>query len=910
MSYENNKNRKNLPVTFLSVLILSSILILVGFSSSAMAYVPVTYTCCVNYSNIDGPQVENFESVPLGGTQLENFESVPLGGIQIDDFENASSWIPDPGVENPTADTINYKEGIQGLKLNVTNGNKYLVDKAINLNLSTANDFGIWIYIPDATNFSYFRLYFTSSPSADFNSSYFTYSSYDGFTSGWHKLVFDKSKFTNTNNENWNNMMTKMRVIIYATLGNNTSATIDDLRYNVNDDWMVEGSSVYQQTDTVNFKEGNGGLKLGSITGYRVSSDKVVNYDLSSTNNLGIWLYVPDPSSLDFIRIYLTSSGADWNSYFTASAYGGFKTGWNKLVFDKSMFLNTNNESWNNRTNRIKIAVYPMPGNKTNVTVDDLRYGVNNDWLPEGSGYIQDDTSNVKEGLQGLKLVGIADSRYPDGGTIYIDKTINTNFSALKNFAVWLYVENGTNTNFVMMYLTSDQDWNKFLYSRQWSSVKRGWNKLVFGKNNFVNIGNESWNNLMTRMRIRTAPINGSVGITFDDLRRDLTGDRARLMFQFDDGDYTVYANAFPIMKRNNQTGVAFVTTDFMMYPDQDPTDPFAMMIVPQLKELQDAGWDISSHTLDHPDLTGIGNPAADIIGVSNESHLISELNDSYNWLIANKFQKSAGFIAYPYGRFNDLVINRTKERYVLGRSTNPQNALQYFTPEDDAVQYIQGTINVYNDTSIQWLTDSINDSINSKLLGLVLFHVIRNGTTIDPYDYLTPDFQVISDYVKNRSDDVELITYEDLVIPKINNFTPVINKTTRILANGSSVLITDNMYDEYMPNMTIVPSVDYVDIRITKYNESYNEPFNMSVVEFNESANSNNSNNSTNVSYSIGDRKPNQSYMVFINWTNGSSVQTINVMSNSAGYIGYESKLYGNIGNRYQSIVLTNICL
>jgi peptidoglycan/xylan/chitin deacetylase (PgdA/CDA1 family) len=700
-------------------IVLSVLLLIVGTMLVADAHIPVTYSCCQNYSYSDG-------------IQLDNFEYVPPGGVQIDGFENIGNWTLGGTGAGQTVDTINFEEGSQGLKLIATNGNKAYTDKVINNNFSATNNFSIWIYVPNTNTF--------------------------------HSAV-----------------------------------------------------------------------------------------------------------------IYITSNGTSWGkSAFKQDITGTFQQGWNRLVLDKNNFIQDSgtvgSESWNNVMNRLRLTIYPNSGQNTNVTFDDLRYDVNTGWT---GIYQEADTVNFKEGSQGLKLISA------NGNLPYADKTINMNFSATNNFAIWVYVDNASNLNLVDMYITSTGNFSKYFVDSEYRGVKTGWNRLVFNKNHFTNNFGENWNNVMNRIRLRIFPITGSnVNVTFDDLRYDMTGQRAKLMIEFDDGQLSTYTDAYPILNANNQRGVSYVVTS---YAGNDPN----YMNLTNLKVLQSAGWDISSHTVNHVDLTAI-----------SDTSLVSELNDSYDWLVANGFQKSAGFIAYPFGYVNDITINQVKKRYIFGRATKPEPAQQHFTQTDDGIQYIQRIIGVYNDSTVQDITDQINDTINSRLLGILMFHNIADtnpGPNPDTYTYLTSDLQKISNYIKSRNADIDVVTYDDYVAPNINSFTPVINKTSRIYPNGTVNLIIKNEYDEYMPNMTIKPLSYPVDINITTYNETGG------LVKFNESG----SNSDLQVAYSIGDRTPNQAYNVKIYWTNGTKYQDFNVGSDSTGYIKYNSAGFGT--PRYQIIDKTS---
>lgn len=622
--------------------------------------------------------------------------------------------------------------------------------------------------------------------------------------------------------------------------------------------WTI-GSGT-QEADIVNFKEGQQGLKLiaNNITS---NTDKVINNNFSNTDNFAFWLYASDINTFQSVLLYFTSTtgSGPWSKYFYKGIYTGFSNGWNRILINKNSFKNYGNESWNNLMNRTRITVNPITGKNTNITIDDLRYNVENEWI--GSSQ-EADKINFKEGMQGLKLIAI------NGSSIYSDFIINKNFSDINNFAMWVYVDNASNYSSIDM-LISSRPWDKFFYDSVYG-VRTGWNKVVFNRHSFNNYFNESWNNIMTTIRLRIRAKEGrNLNVTFDDLRNNMTGKRAKLMIEFDDGKKNVYSNAYPILKANNQNGVTFVVTSY-----NGPS----VMNLSDMKTLQSSGWDISSHTVSHVALAA-----------SEDSVQISELNNSYDWLVYHNFQKSAGFIAYPFGSFNDAVIDKVKKRYVLGRSVDHESAQQHFTLEDGAIQYTQRIIEIYNDSSIQWVKDNINDTINAKLLGILVFHGIVDSNP-ERYEYLTTDFQVISDYIKSRKDDIDVITNSEYVIPNINNFTPVLNKITRINSNGTSELITKNKYDEYMPNFSISPSSDSIDINITTYNESGG------TIKFNESS----TNSSIRVSYSIGDRIPNYIYSVKIYWENGTKYQDFNIVANNTGYINFNSEFRDS---RYQEI-------
>ncbi len=992
------------------------VIIFFGFISPIKVdgFVPVTYKCCNDYSYDNGSllenfeykgpgfQIDSFESKGVTGIQLDNFEDK---GVQLDNFENLNNWsLGGEGYQE--VDIVNFKEGQQGLKLTAINGNITETDKVINNNFSNVTNFAIWIYVYDINTFLESDIYLTSSGTSW--NKYFS-KSISGLSQGWNKVVVDKNSFANNNGEDWNNVMNRIRIAIYPKSGKNTSVTLDDLKYEIEYDWI--GST--QESDTVNFKEGQQGLKLTATNGNVAETYKIINNNFSNISNFAIWIYVYDINTFLEADIYLTStSTGTWAKYFSKSI-SGLKQGWNKVVLQKNSFANNNGDNWDNTMNRIKLAIYSKPGMSSSTTLDDLRYGIENDWI--GSSQ-EPDTVNFKEGQQGLKLMTNEFSDICTNGGIsyrctYSDKIINNNFSNVTFFSIWLYVydiqtflegdiyitstgnswskyfskslqnlkqgwnkilidksnfksnnneswnntmnmiriqlysvDNNSSTNasfddlryflvndwvgisqeadivnfkegqqglklkapngseaqtelildnkdfsninnfafwayiddvnnvqFIRLIMTSTGgNWSKYLFDSIGHEVRPGWNKLVFNKHAFKNHFNESWNNI-NRIRFSIGAKPGKdLNITFDDLRTNLTGKRAKIFIEFDDGLYTTYSDAYPILKANGQNATTFVVPSYVGQTNYQNLD--------QLKILQADGWDISSHTYNHVYLSRM-----------NDSQLIFQLNGTYDWLINNQFQKTAGAIAYPFGDFNEYALTYVEKRYVLGRSTQWEGAMPHFV-EDKSIHYVQRQIPVTNVTTVQFIKDNINDTINAKLAGNAVFHgVVNNNPGL--YDILKTDFKEVSDYIKSRSADVDVITISEYLIPNIRDYTPVLNKITRIYSNGTAELITKNKYDEYMPNMTIDPSSNSIDINITSYNETGG------LVKFNESS----TNSDIRASYIIGDRIPGGVYSVKIYWNNGTKYQDFNVISNNTGHIKYNSSGFGS--PRYQEI-------
>ncbi|WP_369128058.1 polysaccharide deacetylase family protein [Lysinibacillus sp. CNPSo 3705] len=74
------------------------------------------------------------------------------------------------------------------------------------------------------------------------------------------------------------------------------------------------------------------------------------------------------------------------------------------------------------------------------------------------------------------------------------------------------------------------------------------------------------------------------------------------------------------------------------------------------IKELYNYGWDLFNHTVTHQDLSTL-----------SINCIQAELDGCREWLIFNGFSRTADFVAYPYGGYNNDVLEVMKN-YKLGR--------------------------------------------------------------------------------------------------------------------------------------------------------------------------------------------------------------------------------------------------
>jgi len=338
-------------------------------------------------------------------------------------------------------------------------------------------------------------------------------------------------------------------------------------------------------------------------------------------------------------------------------------------------------------------------------------------------------SDDAKEGINSLQINAV------NGVYARITKTIDENFSNISNFVMWINIDDPSKFNSILMYLSSTSDYSKYFMSDTIHSSRfhTGWNRIVLNKRLFESINGESWNNQMIRLRFRIYPVTGeNTSILFDDLRKGYIA-KPKVLITFDDGYDDTYDKAYPILTANNQIATCFVNINTI--------DTSEHLTLTEATALYNANWDISSHSKTHVDLTTL-----------EEEELEEELFDSYDWLDTNGFDRSKYYLAYPYGFYNDLVLSKAKERYLMARSIISGDLQPHLTL-DNSSEYQIKVIGVYNTVSVNDVKTYIDNNIKQSGTLILMFHRIVDSGADEATEYLTADFQEISDYLETKVD-------------------------------------------------------------------------------------------------------------------------------------------------------------
>lgn len=360
-----------------------------------------------------------------------------------------------------------------------------------------------------------------------------------------------------------------------------------------------------------------------------------------------------------------------------------------------------------------------------------------------GQGNSSQEIDNLykKDGNCGLKLISLNGYKSSSVGKV------NYDFSSAKNIIFWVYTHNLENLESVGVYFSSTDDWSKYFYKKiDHANFKEGWNRFLVAKSEFNQIGEEDWSNAIINMQLTCEPIPGkSTNVTFDDFRYDYQA-KPTVVICFDDSFESVFTDAYPILTSNQQQASVFVITSRVGNK--------GYMSKIELKTLKFDGWDICNHSVSHKDLT-----------LLEESEMNREIDESYNWLVENGFAETASFFAYPFGKYNDKIISKVKEKNKLAHST----ISGFFQPhiktnDEDNIPHLLKVKNITNKTDLQDVLKEIDNNIERNGLLLILFHAFSETKSNEETRSQITDFQKISNYLKGKEDEnkLEVITLSE----------------------------------------------------------------------------------------------------------------------------------------------------
>ncbi len=207
----------------------------------------------------------------------------------------------------------------------------------------------------------------------------------------------------------------------------------------------------------------------------------------------------------------------------------------------------------------------------------------------------------------------------------------------------------------------------------------------------------------------------------------------AMISLTFDDGDIGIYKYGFSLLKNKSIPGTVFYITEHLNDSYENPDD-VSYINKYQLREMINNGWEIGSHSLNHPDFTKLSKSEIIYQATISKLDLERELNVSIN------------SFSYPYSSRNpetDLII---KDMYPIIRTA--AYGQKILDKENIMIPIVGSDISSYNETDItKWIDNTIDQ--NGWLI-LALHSV--NSTYHLPSDGGT-NLIMIADYIRYKED-------------------------------------------------------------------------------------------------------------------------------------------------------------
>lgn len=191
----------------------------------------------------------------------------------------------------------------------------------------------------------------------------------------------------------------------------------------------------------------------------------------------------------------------------------------------------------------------------------------------------------------------------------------------------------------------------------------------------------------------------------------------------------TVYQYGYPIFKKYNKVGDFYVVSSEL--------GQAGMMSKQQYNDFRALGFEIGSHTVNHPHLTQI-----------SATKLNNELKNSQSAL-SNYFGGiPITSFASPWGEYNIEVVNQIKKYYQSHRTTDLG-----FNSKDNFDPYMIKSYSIESDMSPDYVKSLIDQAIRDKTWLVLVYHDIRPDDGSGFLYTTTPeDLETVLAYLKGKN--------------------------------------------------------------------------------------------------------------------------------------------------------------
>ncbi|MHB8103868.1 MAG: polysaccharide deacetylase family protein [Methanosarcina sp.] len=205
------------------------------------------------------------------------------------------------------------------------------------------------------------------------------------------------------------------------------------------------------------------------------------------------------------------------------------------------------------------------------------------------------------------------------------------------------------------------------------------------------------------------------------------TGFNRALVSITNDESYNWYTDAYPIFKKYGLPGTTYIISGDL--------DSQWTMTRAQFTDFQNFGWEIGSHTVDHPDLTTV-----------SATQLDTELKNSQATLSAYFGIPITNF-ASPYGSYNDQVNAGIKNYYQSHRTTEND-----FNGKDNFDSYKIAAFEIDSNVDANYVKALVDRAVRDKTWLIILYHHCTPTQTSDDYAVTTTNLDATLSYLKTQN--------------------------------------------------------------------------------------------------------------------------------------------------------------
>ena len=358
-------------------------------------------------------------------------------------------------------------------------------------------------------------------------------------------------------------------------------------------------------------------------------------------------------------------------------------------------------------------------------------------------------------GITGINFTKVSDANLTSRATC----TIAEDFSNVGVMSVVCHIPDKTNISSISLTISSTTDFSK-TYTKTFASawLRNGINHLRVGMqyDTWSNVSGESFLNSFIRMRVEvTYGSNVTDAVTFFRIDKNAKG-IPKMIFTFDDAKTGVINLAYPLFETKGIKGVTWVTKNFSEARDEGMAGYDVRMSTAELTTLYNAGWDVSNHTTTHPD---------DVTGLTYDE-VFAEYNTCTQWLKSLGFARSAKFLCYPSGSYNDNALLAARNAGIVAGRTIDVGHINM--PAEDIM--LLRTVSIGPTTTFVNLRDYIDRAHN---LGATIIFMLHDVVDSRSPGLNQTDVQLIEsviNYIQSRRIDIVTISewYDQLTNPRM----------------------------------------------------------------------------------------------------------------------------------------------